>query len=676
MLYNRAKLFCFILILSVVILGQARGDSVRLPLTILATNDIHSQYRPEPDELNLGGIARLATAIKQERAAAGDSVLIDGGDWSEGGIYYTLGAGFENIRMMELLGYDYLAIGNHEYLNGPDVMLDGIKNASRRIKFLAANFDASAYSRAEEFNKLVVPYVVRRFGDIRVAFVGLTTYEIIFDKFIKPVTIVSPFVPLKSLVQKLKQESDAIVAVSHNSLTFNKGLLRDVPEIDFVVGAHDHKTVAKAIEVPRRSKTPGYLMEAGCHARFLGKIQLSIGPRLADGTSDFKLTDYKLIQIDSRFEQDEETFERLRSLNAQIEQKYGPIFDHVVGSTEVKLDRNGAENVIGNITVDAYRAFTGADIGFDQVNLIYNGIDPGDVRSIDIYNANPAIYNPTTGKSWTLKTFDMTGRTLEWMVNLLYSSNALAEVGILSASGMQLIYDPLLTHHEPPSLWDVLSVRPFGPGATPGLGTSSIIREIRINGKPLNRSTTYHVAAGGGPVQTIEMLNEFFPGSAPITNFRDTGVENWKVLEQYFWRNSPITARNIDYGTRIRTVEPDLGVLNYDINAEPQTDQTGQIHTRLTATVHNYGASPYKAGTAAVSLLTLDNGSDLASELRPRVIGLPKTVPSLAPGESCTLVWDLDADLSGTLYPVAASIEGATVDINSSNDLALRWFKF
>ena len=64
-----------------------------IPVTILHTNDLHSHFRPEKTPLQLGGIARLKTAIDQQRRSNPNALLVDGGDWSEGNIYYTEGAG-------------------------------------------------------------------------------------------------------------------------------------------------------------------------------------------------------------------------------------------------------------------------------------------------------------------------------------------------------------------------------------------------------------------------------------------------------------------------------------------------------------------------------------------------------------------------------------------------------
>ena len=83
-------------------------------VSILHTNDLHSQWRPDTEPPHLGGIARLKSKLDILRKKLPYSVLVDGGDWSEGSIYFTEGAIAGSIEMMEHLGYDVAVVGNHD----------------------------------------------------------------------------------------------------------------------------------------------------------------------------------------------------------------------------------------------------------------------------------------------------------------------------------------------------------------------------------------------------------------------------------------------------------------------------------------------------------------------------------------------------------------------------------
>ena len=101
-------------------------------LRILHTNDIHSRLEPinrqdstcgakdEAAGACFGGTARLATAIGRERLPA--SLLLDAGDQFQGSLFYTHYQGQEVAELMGRLGYDAMAIGNHEFDNGVPVL--------------------------------------------------------------------------------------------------------------------------------------------------------------------------------------------------------------------------------------------------------------------------------------------------------------------------------------------------------------------------------------------------------------------------------------------------------------------------------------------------------------------------------------------------------------------------
>ncbi|MBI3555726.1 MAG: metallophosphoesterase, partial [Deltaproteobacteria bacterium] len=165
------------------------AEASQVPLTILHTNDVHSHYQADKGPMGLGGIGRLATEIRRQRAQAQNSLLLDGGDWSEGNIYYNLDAGRTSLEIMNELGYDAAVIGNHDWLSGPDQMLKLFTQVKPTFPILGANLDLAKYPRAAEFSKYVTPYQILNVGGIKVAVVGIVTYELIYDRYFAPVDI-------------------------------------------------------------------------------------------------------------------------------------------------------------------------------------------------------------------------------------------------------------------------------------------------------------------------------------------------------------------------------------------------------------------------------------------------------------------------------------------------------
>ena len=133
--------------------AQEVGD---FTLTILHTNDTHSHIEeydgstttcPAESEaagLCIGGVARRATLIADLRASApdGNAILIDAGDSFNGTLYFSVYKGEESARFMNLLGYQAMAVGNHEFDNGPAHLADFLDHVE--IPVLSANIDTSA----------------------------------------------------------------------------------------------------------------------------------------------------------------------------------------------------------------------------------------------------------------------------------------------------------------------------------------------------------------------------------------------------------------------------------------------------------------------------------------------------------------------------------------------------
>jgi len=115
-------------------------------ITILATTDLHGNLTPVDYVTNQPasrGLARIATLVRQVRAASPNTLLIDCGDTIQGtpleDVYRTSGStlGDPMMRAMNLLGYDAMTVGNHEY----NVGLANLARARRDAKFpwLSAN---------------------------------------------------------------------------------------------------------------------------------------------------------------------------------------------------------------------------------------------------------------------------------------------------------------------------------------------------------------------------------------------------------------------------------------------------------------------------------------------------------------------------------------------------------
>ena len=668
------SIFCATALL--VINGTAWADPVAV--TLLHTNDLHSHFRPELDVLGLGGIARIKTAVDRVRSATPNTLLLDGGDWSEGNIYYNLGAGVETLRMMDHVGYDVVVVGNHDWLNGPDVLLNALQTAKPSFQIVAANIAVDKYPRAAEFQKLVTPYVIRKVGGVKIAFIGLVTYEFIYDSFFEPVKIQSPLALIKKLAATLKPQVDAIVVISHNQISLNQQLLGTCPDVDLVIGAHDHVQLNKPVfQVRPGHKNPSFIVETGAYGKYLGRVDLKITPRAeatAAGVDTVDLVNYSLTQMDSRIPENPDTLDRLDDLEDSLEEHYGPIFHDHVADSEVEATRSGVESLMGDLVTDAYKGATGADIALDQNNFIYGEFHRGPLRTVDVYNAIPAIHSPVTDKSWTLHTVPLTGKTIKWLLDLLLQFQGQMHSNLVDAAGLQIVYLTNSANSANPANSSSPTSFMMGLGSSSSSSIASSLAAILVNGQPLDEARTYSTAIGGGILEAFKFVNSYFPNTIPMDQVVDTGVEDWRVVLNYIHAMTTLTRDKIQFGDRVQSQSADLGVMSDDITLDPIEQTSKGLHATAHVRITNYGQQSVVVNGQSVRLMLNQNGVDYSNDAILIELAGPQKVKALGARESQDFTWDVVIPADNGIYAVTAKIDGADAEANTSNNEVTRFF--
>ena len=122
-------------------------------ITILHTNDFHARFRPISKYDNncsaknnakgkcFGGTARLISAIEDARSRHSNTILLDGGDQFQGTLFYNLYKGKVAAEMMNKLGYDGMAVGNHEFDDGPETLRAFMDSVNFPVLMANANVD-------------------------------------------------------------------------------------------------------------------------------------------------------------------------------------------------------------------------------------------------------------------------------------------------------------------------------------------------------------------------------------------------------------------------------------------------------------------------------------------------------------------------------------------------------
>ncbi|XP_027710629.1 5'-nucleotidase [Vombatus ursinus] len=234
-------------------------------LTILHTNDLHSRLEQTSDDSGkclvvpkcVGGVARLYTKVQEIRRAEPNVLLLDAGDQYQGTVWFTVYKGAEVAHFMNALGYNAMALGNHEFDNGVEGLLNPLL---KEVKFsvLSANIKAQE-PLASQISGYYLPYEILNFGQEKVGIVGYTSKETpVLSKPGKYLIFEDEIPSLQIQVDKLKTYGvNKIIALGHSGFEMDKLIAQKVKGVDVVVGGHTNTFLYTGRPLPSKEVPAG-----------------------------------------------------------------------------------------------------------------------------------------------------------------------------------------------------------------------------------------------------------------------------------------------------------------------------------------------------------------------------------------------------------------------------------
>ncbi|XP_036269797.1 5'-nucleotidase [Pipistrellus kuhlii] len=215
-------------------------------LTILHTNDVHSRLEQTSEDSSkcvnasrcVGGVARLYTQVQRIRSADPNVLLLDAGDQYQGTIWFSVYKGAEVAHFMNALGYDAMALGNHEFDNGAEGLINPLLKEAQ-FPILSANIKAKG-PLATQMANLYWPYKILPVGEESVGIVGYTSRETpVLSKPGPNLEFEDEIAALQLQVDKLTTLSvNKIIALGHSGFEIDKLIAQKVRGVDVVVGGH------------------------------------------------------------------------------------------------------------------------------------------------------------------------------------------------------------------------------------------------------------------------------------------------------------------------------------------------------------------------------------------------------------------------------------------------------
>ncbi|MEM9972206.1 MAG: metallophosphoesterase, partial [Pseudomonadota bacterium] len=228
---------------------SAGAASAEYSITILHTNDFHDRFEPisrfnsgcdEEDNLAgecFGGAARMVTAIEAAKARNDNWLLLDAGDQFQGTLFFQFYAGDVQAEMMTKLGYDAMAVGNHEFNNGPE----GLAAFVEKVDFpvLMSNADLSG---SNVLDGLIEKSVVIEKNGEQIGIIGVTPVN--NDELSSPgpsIVFTDPSPAIQAEVDALSEQGvNKIIVLSHSGYAVDLVIAQNTTGVDLIVGGHSN----------------------------------------------------------------------------------------------------------------------------------------------------------------------------------------------------------------------------------------------------------------------------------------------------------------------------------------------------------------------------------------------------------------------------------------------------
>jgi len=478
--------------------GALADDRIQL----LHTDDIHGhldadfvQSANANSSFRVGGMAQLAGQVAAFRARAPQrTLLIDAGDAWQGTFISNANKGEAVTKAMNLMRYDGLAVGNHDFDWGQDVLAQRAKDAS--FPFLAANVIETKTGVAPAYLK---PYEVRDLGIARVGIIGLTNPG---SAMIVKATAVAglQFRPVadsvRPLLAEIQKQADIVIVAAHIGTADAVQLARDVPGIDVVVAAHDHLPVQTARVEGRTT-----IVDAGAYTQYLGRLEVIVDRTTHKMKDAVRGSELVAIAANSNVTPDPEIAKLVEERRADGD-KYT---SRVVGRTTEPLSNAREETGFGNLITDAFIEYGRqqgwkTDVAFYNMAGVRASFNAGQLTYGQLYEALPF--------SNTVVNVDLKGADLAAIID-----RAVCVSGRLHMAGVMVSF-----HFDG--------------------GTPNCVKSIAAGGAPLVPTQTYHVAT----IDYLLLGGDGHTGFATGTNviYGDVEVD---VVAAYMTAHSPVSPK-------------------------------------------------------------------------------------------------------------------------------------
>lgn len=462
-------------------------------VVILHTNDVHCGFEADDSSFGVADLAAYKAHLEDEGY---DVILVDAGDFVQGGVIGTLSDGEYPMQIMNELGYDVAVPGNHEFDYGMDTFFKLTGEAE--FPYLSVNFTDL---RTDE--KPFQAYTIIDAEQYRIAFIGLTTPETLTSSrpsnfqdedgnFIYGFLGSDDGTALYTAVQNAidaayADGADYVFAIGHmgdyvyDDRWSSIAVFEHVSGLTGFIDGHSHSEIIG--EGWDKSGNDVWLTSTGTKLHTIG--QITITPERQVNCELISKDDYAVSTDENSAEY--KAYQKMSDFIAGIDEQYNELAGTVVARTDVELTVNdpetgeravrNSETNLGDLCADAYRAKTGADIGLINGGGVRANIAAGDITYGNIIDVQPF------GNS--LCVVEATGQQILDCLEMGAVHAPEENGGFMQVSGLSYTVNTYI-----PS-----SVTTDENGNFTGVDGEYRVKNVLVNGEPLDLEKVYTVAS-------------------------------------------------------------------------------------------------------------------------------------------------------------------------------------
>lgn len=363
-------------------------------LTIVHVNDVHGQVKGDDSVI---GYEKLKTIVDDLKAENPNVLLLNAGDTVHGTTLATLSSGESVVRLMNIMKFDAMTPGNHEFNYGYERLLE--LNEMADFPFLGANI-----LKEEDNTSDFEPYIIKEFDGFKVGIFGISTEETKVKSHPNNtlgIKFEDPIATAEKMVAELEDKVDVIIGLVHIGLDdeseiTSKDIAEKVEGIDVLVDGHSHSKLPEGMLVGET-----LIVQAHEWTKMVGIVDIEI----EDGKVVYKTAKLLDHEATADVALDPEVVAELEKIVADND----AILEEVVGLSKVELvgEREivrAGESNLGNLITDAMLDVSGADVALTNGGGIRASIAEGEISLGDILTTFPFTNYPVV--------IEVTGQTI------------------------------------------------------------------------------------------------------------------------------------------------------------------------------------------------------------------------------------------------------------------------